>query len=147
MEGGNALRRLGKAPKTSVVADLTSPATPSEQKQAPSPSVPTPEPDPRPAPVQEPVAQPKPQPAPPTPKSQEAETKPVKATFYQDREARDRARAAFVSTQAQTGYRTLSEFINAAIDRECHRLEAAYNDGEPFVTGANLVKRGRPFGS
>ncbi len=138
-EGGALLRGLKKAPKTSVVSELGGPR-------------------PVPAPVAEPetVRQEKPEPVrPAVPESNPQvdpgpkQDKPVKPkrekiSYYQDSEDAYRIRAAHVNTIARTGYRSLSDFIASAVMKECARLEAAYNDGEPFVTGGDLVKRGRP---
>lgn len=150
--GGDLLRGLKKAPKSSVVTDLTTdPPSPTPGRdysgdgqfgnirREPTEEPRQPEPRQEPAPPA-PQPEPEPAPAPPAPKP-----KPEKITYYQDAASKARLRSAFVSTQVQTGYRSLSEFIASAVEKECARLEAAYNDGEQFGAGADLVKRGRPF--
>jgi Centromere-binding protein ParB C-terminal len=138
-EGGALLRGLKKAPKTSVVSELSG-----------RPPIPAPvaEPEPvrqeKPEPIRQAVPEPAPQVDPGPKQDKPAKPKREKISYYQDSEDAYRIRAAHVNTIARTGYRSLSDFIASAVMKECARLEAAYNDGEPFVTGGDLVKRGRP---
>ncbi|QCU79710.1 hypothetical protein E7744_15460 (plasmid) [Citricoccus sp. SGAir0253] len=99
---------------------------------------------PDPEPVRQVVPEPTPQVNPAAKQSKPAKPKREKISYYQDSEDAYRIRAAHVNTIARTGYRSLSDFIASAVMKECARLEAAYNDGEPFATGGDLVKRGRP---
>ncbi|XKH55242.1 hypothetical protein LG284_16170 (plasmid) [Citricoccus nitrophenolicus] len=136
------LRGLKKAPSSSVVTDLAK-----DQKK---PESSTPEPPVQSPPTQEqaPEASSVPTPQPEVASStnpEPAKPKREKLSFYHDADGAHRLRATHVSTQAITGYRSLSDFIAAAVEKECVRLEAAYNDGEVFRTGADAVKRGRPY--
>lgn len=71
-----------------------------------------------------------------------------KVSIYQDPEFTDRMRGAITYTIPQEGPRTLSDFINGAITAEVERLEAKYNDGEPFPSvGAKGISQGRPMGT
>jgi hypothetical protein len=153
-EGGALLRGLKKAPQTSVVSELggrppsPAPAAEPEQVRQEKPkldSVAQPvrqETDPE--PVRQAVPESTPQVDPAPKQDKPAKPKREKISYYQDSEDAYRIRAAHVNTIARTGYRSLSDFIASAVMKECARLEAAYNDGEPFVTGGDLVKRGRP---
>ena len=69
-----------------------------------------------------------------------------KTSFYQVEGDGNRMRAAYLNTQLQTGYSSLSEFINAAIDEKVSALESTYNDGNPWkplTTGA--IPTGKPL--
>ncbi|MFF2317854.1 hypothetical protein ACFVTE_16470 [Arthrobacter sp. NPDC058097] len=70
-----------------------------------------------------------------------------KTSFYQERVAADRMRAAFLNTRAITGFASLSEFINAAIEEKVAGLEQAHNDGCPWSPlGAGEIPQGKPAG-
>src|SRR4051794_28076507 len=56
---------------------------------------------------------------------------PRKTSFYQQGLDADRMRAAYLNTVEQTGYATLSEFINAAVNEKTAGLERDFNNGEP----------------
>lgn len=69
-----------------------------------------------------------------------------KTSFYQIEGDANRMRAAYLNTQLQTGYSSLSEFINAAIDEKVSTLESTYNNGtpwKPLTTGA--IPTGKPL--
>lgn len=69
-----------------------------------------------------------------------------KTSFYQAEDDANRMRAAYLNTQLQTGYSSLSEFINAAIDEKVGTLETTYNNGSPWkplTTGA--IPTGKPL--
>lgn len=89
----------------------------------------------------------------PTPESQPPNSEPAKkwrhkVSIYQDRDFTDRMRGAITYTIPQEGPRTLSTFINQAIEAELERLEAKYNDGKPFSPiGPKGLPQGRPMGS
>lgn len=74
-------------------------------------------------------------------------TGPAKKTsFYQGEDDANRMRAAYLNTQLQTGYSSLSEFINAAIDEKISTLETTYNNGNPWkplTTGT--IPTGKPL--
>lgn len=153
-EGGALLRGLKKAPKTSVVSELGGrPSSPppsaepdevrQEKFQSESPSEPVQQ-EPESGPVRQAAPESTAQADPAPKQSKPAKPKREKISYYQDSDDAYRIRAAHVNTIARTGYRSLSDFIASAVMKECARLEAAYNDGEPFVTGGDLVKRGRP---
>jgi hypothetical protein len=153
-EGGALLRGLKKAPKTSVVSELG--GRPSAPPPAAEPKVVRQEKLQRDSvsqpvrqesdlePVREAVPESTPRVDPAPKQSKPDKPKREKISYYQDSDDAYRIRAAHVNTIARTGYRSLSDFIASAVMKECARLEAAYNDGEPFVTGGDLVKRGRP---
>ncbi|WP_193073076.1 MULTISPECIES: ParB family protein [Brevibacterium] len=76
----------------------------------------------------------------------EKKTYPHKVSFYQRREDTARVRGAVLATRLDEGHRSMSEFINAAVLAEVERLEAKYNDGEPFPpVDANRGHAGRPM--
>lgn len=138
-EGGALLRGLKKAPKTSVVSELG--GRPPVPASAAEPETVRQE---KPEPVRPAVPESTPQVDPGSKQDKPAKPKREKISYYQDSEDAYRIRAAHVNTIARTGYRSLSDFIASAAMKECARLEAAYNDGEAFTTGGDLVKRGRP---
>ncbi|GAA1133819.1 ParB family protein [Citricoccus alkalitolerans] len=140
-EASNALAPVvtDKTAKTPAAPD---PVQPAPVEPAPSAPPATPEPTPMPPPTQDQQSTPA-----PTAVSETAEEKPRKVTFYQDNEQRLRARAAYVHTIPVTGATSWSDFIARAVERETLRLEAAYNDGEPFTQMPGMVRRGRPFSS
>jgi hypothetical protein len=45
------------------------------------------------------------------------------------------ARAVFENTMSQTGYTSLCDFINAAVDDKVAALERTYNSGHPSGHG------------
>ena len=72
---------------------------------------------------------------------------PPKVSFYQDREDTDRVRGALLHTMASEGSRSLSQFIHEAVMAEVERLEAKYNNGQPFPrVPARELPQGRPMG-
>lgn len=107
------------------------------------------------APVPEPVKS-----TPPEAKDAPVKTKPVKestegeapqklwppkTSFYQNSDDGGRMRAAFVNTQMQEEVSSLSEFIGNAIAREVERLEALYNEGNPWpAVHPRQVPKGPP---
>lgn len=77
-----------------------------------------------------------------------AKAAPKKTSFYQLEEDADRMRAAYLNTQLQTRYRSLSEFINAAIDEKVSALEKTYNGGQEWPPlAAREIPQGKPLGS
>ena len=68
-----------------------------------------------------------------------------KTSFFQSKESGSRMRSAYMATRHLTGFRTLSEFILAAVEREVEALEGRYNGGERFTVDPNSVPRGRPL--
>jgi hypothetical protein len=56
-----------------------------------------------------------------------------KTSFYQDEADAKRMRAVFKNTMRQTGYNSLSDFINAAVDDKVAALEHTYNDGRQWA--------------
>ena len=72
---------------------------------------------------------------------------PPKVSFYQDRADTDRIRGAIMHTIPWEGTRTLSQFLSGAAMKEVERLEAQYNNGQPFPkVGARELPQGRPMG-
>lgn len=70
-----------------------------------------------------------------------------KTSFYQERASGDRMRAAFLNTQPVTGFSSLSEFINAAVDEKVAGLEQEHHDGHPWSPlGAGEIPQGKPVG-
>ena len=71
-----------------------------------------------------------------------------KVSFYQDPEDTARMRGALKHTQVAEGSRSLSDFIDRAVMAEVERLEARYNNGQPFESvAARELPQGRPLGS
>lgn len=76
----------------------------------------------------------------------EKKTYPHKVSFYQRREDTARMRGAILATRSEEGHRGMSDFINAAVLAEVERLEAKYNNGEPFPSvEADRGHAGRPM--
>ena len=70
-----------------------------------------------------------------------------KVSFYQHPDDTARVRGAILHTQVTEGARTLSQFVNDAVLAEVERLEAKYNNGQPFpAVGARELPQGRPRG-
>lgn len=70
-----------------------------------------------------------------------------KTSFYQDEADAKRMRAVFKNTMRQTGYNSLSDFINAAVDDKVAALEHNYNDGRQWAPlGAREIPQGKPAG-
>lgn len=68
---------------------------------------------------------------------------PAKVSFYQDPEDTDRVRGAILYTMTTEGNRNLSQFVQKAVMAEVERLEAKYNNGEPFPpVGARELPQG-----
>lgn len=58
-----------------------------------------------------------------------------------------RVRGAILYTMTTEGNRNLSQFVNRAVMAEVERLEAKYNNGEPFPSvGAREMPYGRKSG-
>lgn len=96
----------------------------------------------------QPAGVPAPQPAPVEPAARPAKAAPKKTSFYQQEEDADRMRAAYLNTQLNTRYRSLSEFINAAIDEKVSALEQTYNGGQEWPPlAAREIPQGKPLGS
>ena len=62
-------------------------------------------------------------------------------TFYIEGADRRRAKAAYKATSSQEDHGSWSDFVARALMNEVLRLEASYNNGEPFPGGnANLTR-------
>jgi Centromere-binding protein ParB C-terminal len=82
----------------------------------------------------------------PAPEPSEPEKKKYRKTsFFQSKESGARMRSAYIATRHLTGYRTLSDFILAAVEREVGALERQYNGGNLFTADPGTVPRGRPL--
>ncbi len=67
----------------------------------------------------------------------------AKVSFYQDPADTDRVRGAILYTMTTEGSRNLSQFIHKAVMAEVERLEAKYNNGQPFPpVGARELPQG-----
>ena len=116
------------APRKSSLAGV-SPLTPATEQ----PATPRPAKKPKPA-------------APKGEQLDSGKTPKSKVSFYQNPEHTARLRAAILHTMHTEGHQTLSDFIDRAAMREVERLEAAYNNGEPFPeVGPRGLPRGRPW--
>jgi len=117
--------------------------TPTAPAKAPPPSPPPPSPLPPSQAPAPPVAA-----ATPAPEPALARKYRHKVSFYQAEADTDRVRAAILHTQALVGRaRTLSQFIDSAVMAEVARLEAQYNDGQPWPpVSARELPQGRPMG-
>ena len=70
----------------------------------------------------------------------------VAVTTLLRRSLKLQAQTAVLRTQQEPdGYRSFAQFVNAAIERELHRLAAEYNDGAPFEQNPGPFRTGRPF--
>ena len=139
-------RRRGSAPDKEALAALGTAAPSRLRKAAPSDVVSelASQPAPAPAAVQSPAA-PATVPAKDKPAAKAA---PKKTSFYQLEEDADRMRAAYMNTQLHTRYRSLSEFINMAIDEKVSALEKTYNGGQEWPPlAAREIPQGKPLGS
>lgn len=135
-------RRRGSAPDREALAALGTAGTSRLRKAAASDVVtelagqPASAPAPAPAPVE------------PAKAARAAKVTPKKTSFYQLEEDADRMRAAYLNTQMLTRYRSLSEFINAAIDEKVSALEKTYNGGQEWPPlAAREIPQGKPLGS
>lgn len=71
--------------------------------------------------------------------------KSTKTAWWQLPEDAGRMRAAYLRTRDKTGYRSLTEMINAAVMAEVTRLEARYHGGRPWKpVPAGEIGTGRP---
>jgi hypothetical protein len=70
-----------------------------------------------------------------------------KTSFFQSTASGSRMRAAYMATRHLTGYRTLSDFILAAVERDVEALENTHNNGNEFAVDPGGVPRGRPLES
>ena len=124
---------LRKAPPTDVVRAIASPAA----ATGPPASVSTP------ADVHD--GPPAPLPREPKVRSQGGKEQ---VKFYADPAATARARGAYVNTTyGQTGHKSWSEFLAAAVAAYTESLEQRYNDGKPWPPmEVNDLPRGRPVG-
>jgi hypothetical protein len=137
-------RRRGSAPDKEALAALGTAAPSRLRKAAPSDVVSELASQPAPAVVQ-PAAAPATAPAKDKPAAKAA---PKKTSFYQLEEDADRMRAAYMNTQMHTRYRSLSEFINMAIDEKVSALEKTYNGGQEWPPlAAREIPQGKPLGN
>lgn len=145
-DAGNRLRGLRKAKGTSVISDMVS----DEPKAAPEPVVHFVEPEAveLSVPAEVPVA------VPPTPvvaaeptqvDLPALEEKKRKTGIFQTPEQAARLRATFAGSRQYTGFPTMSDYAQAAIDEMNTRMEELYNQGKPFPVGPNQVRPGRPM--
>ena len=131
-------RRRGSAPDKEALAALGTAGTSRLRKAATSDV------------VTELAGQPVAAPAPvePAKADRPAKATPKKTSFYQLEEDADRMRAAYLNTQLHTRYRSLSEFINAAIDEKVSALEKTYTSGQAWPPrAAREIPQGKPLGS
>lgn len=72
---------------------------------------------------------------------------PHKTSFYQQEDDAKRMRAVFLNTRLETGFNSLSDFINAAVDEKVLELEKVHNEGWPWQPlGARQIPQGKPAG-
>lgn len=135
-------RRRGSAPDPNALAALAAAAPSRLRKAAPSDVVSELAGQPVAPLATSPVTQ---EPAKP---ARAAKATMKKTGFYQREEDANRMRAAYINTQMHTGYRSLSELINAAIDEKVSALEEAYNRGKEWPPlAAGEIPQGKPLGS
>lgn len=133
-------RRRGSAPDPDALAALGTAAPSRLRKAAPSDVVSELASQPAAAPVS-------PKAVHPSTDERPAKVAPKKTSFYQREDDADRMRAAYLNTQMHTGHRSLSEFINAAIDEKVSALEQAYNRGKEWPPlAAREIPQGKPLG-
>lgn len=83
-------------------------------------------------------------PAPPESLSSEAK---IQRTFQFRDSLIKRAETAVLRTAGQGGPTSMTALLNAALERELQRLEAEFNDSEPFPANRGAFRTGRPIGS
>jgi hypothetical protein len=133
-------RRRGSAPDKDALAALGTAAPSRLRKAAPSDVVSELASQPASAAVQPAAA--------PAKDNRAAKAAPKKTSFYQLEEDADRMRAAYMNTQMHTRYRSLSEFINMAIDEKVSALEKTYNGGQEWPPlAAREIPQGKPLGN
>lgn len=145
-DAGNRLRGLRKAKGTSVISDMVS----DEPKMAHEPAVRFVEP----VAVEPSAAADGPVAAPAAPEVSAEPTqidlpaleeKKRKTGIFQTPEQAARLRASFAGSRQYTGYSTMSDYAQAAIDEMNTKMEELYNQGKPFPVGPNQVRPGRPM--
>ncbi|MFZ2501255.1 MAG: hypothetical protein WAW88_01090, partial [Nocardioides sp.] len=57
-----------------------------------------------------------------------------------------RIRATEHAARLHEGYASMSEWMEAVMNRECARVEDAYNGGKPYPLGGS-PRKGRPAGT
>lgn len=141
-------RRRGSAPDKEALAALGTAAPSRLRKAAPSDVVSELASQPAPASVQPPAAQPATSAPAPAKDPRPGKAAPKKTSFYQLEEDADRMRAAYMNTQMHTRYRSLSEFINMAIDEKVSSLEKTFNGGQEWPPlAAREIPQGKPLSS
>lgn len=60
-------------------------------------------------------------------------------------DVRRRIRAAYRYTAVPEGHRSFSDLITSLLEAEATRLEAEYNDSQPFTGGDDSLPAGRPL--
>lgn len=76
-----------------------------------------------------PPAAPAPAPA-PAPKPKKPKRQQV--TYYHQADALTRAKQADLFTRGHTGYKSWSDFVEAAVNQHAYKLEEQYNERRPF---------------
>jgi hypothetical protein len=146
---GPTRRRPGAASPIRLVAEVEEVRTPQAAQQDAARTDPTPPPHAEAAPppptgsnIPEGAATPAPQTSPRTTEAKIATTVPIR------RSLKARAQTAVLRTGSYNdGYSSFAAFIDGAIEAELARLEAIFNDGEPFPEHNGEFRRGRPLGS
>ena len=118
-------------------------------------AVPAPvEPNPAPAAAVEPVEAPEPAVEQQRPRAVKATPRPStpvnrkkeKVGYTVLESEANRTRAAFMHTRMDTGIRSLSDFIAAAVAKEVKRLEVKHNGGQSWIPmSAGEIPTGRPL--
>lgn len=131
-------RRRGASPNAEDLAGLGDAPAPGRLRKAPAAD-----------PVLGVAAASAPNPAPESsPAAAKGAPAKTKVGFYQSVEDTARARAAYDWTRPRTRHRSFSDFIAHAVMREVERLEAEYNDGQPWPSlEPGELPAGRPMGS
>ena len=101
-----------------------------------------------PPPVQESAPASAPAPASASAGGEEVGRWPKKESFYRSPELAGRMRSAHLHTMTtEDGKGSLSAFIASAVEEKVERLEAKYNDGQPWpAVKPGQVPKGRPPG-
>lgn len=68
-----------------------------------------------------------------------------KVSFYQAEADTERVRGVLLNTMAYESYRTMTDFIAAAVMEKAERMEEKYNGGKPFPSiKPGGIPQGRP---
>lgn len=68
----------------------------------------------------------------PAPAPEPKKPKRKQVTYYHEQDALTRAKQADLFTRGHTGYKSWSDFVEAAVNQHAYELEEKYNERKPF---------------